>query len=150
MPETTTATRAAPARRLARMRMSSLGTVIMLVIEFILGMIYNLYGTAPSAGNSIGLFSDPALALHVILGILLFIAAAGQLIRAIGTRHALAIWMSAAGLAAILAAGFAGLGFTGNGAEGASLGMSIAFAVALLCYVVLLVALPSGRQSSTT
>ena len=108
MSDTHTATHAAgsrgrtPASRLARLRISSLGAVIMLIIEFILGIIYNLYGTAPTADKSIGLFSSPVLALHVILAILLVIAAVGQLIRAIGTRHRLAIWMSAVGLLAIL------------------------------------------------
>ena len=134
------------------MRISSLGAVAMLIVQFILGVIYNLYGTAPTPKKSIGLFSSPDLALHVILGILLFIAAVGQLVRAIGTRHRLAIWLSAVGLLAIVAAGFAGLGFTGSGAAGASLGMSLAFAVALACYVVLVFALPSSAsaRSSTT
>src|SRR5215472_4222466 len=99
-----TATRAAgrdQASRLARIRGSSLGAVVMLLIQFILGMIYNLYGTAPTAKKSIGLFSSPVLALHVVLGILLVIAAVGQLIRAVGTRHPLATWMSAVGLLGI-------------------------------------------------
>jgi hypothetical protein len=136
------------AGRLVRMRVSSLGAVSMLILEFILGIIYNLYGTAPTAKKSIGLFSSPVLALHVVLAILLLIAAVGQLVRAIGTRHRLAIWMSALGLAGILAAGGAGLGFTGNGAAGASLGMALAFAVSLACYTVLVFALPSGRPAS--
>jgi len=139
-----------PAARLARLRMSSLGLVSMLIIEFILGVIYNLYGTAPTSTKSIGLFSSPDLALHVILGILLVIAAAAQLIRAIGIRHQLSIWLSAVGLLSILGAGFAGLGFTSSGANGASLGMSLAFAVALACYVVLVFALPSSSTASTT
>jgi hypothetical protein len=145
------------ASRLARIRISSLGGVIMLIIEFILGIAYNLYGTAPTAGKSVGLFSSPLLALHVIVAILVVIAAVGQLIRAIGTRHRLTIAMSATGLVAILAAGFAGTGFAGNGAAGASLGMSLAFAVALAAYIVLVFALPSspgpsspGPTSSTT
>ena len=155
MSQTHAATRAAGQDltvRLARMRMSSLGAVAMLIVQFILGVIYNLYGTAPTPKKSIGLFSSPDLALHVILGILLVIAAVGQLVRAIGTRHKLAIWLSAVGLLAIVAAGFAGLGFTGSGAAGASLGMSLAFAVALACYVVLVFALPSSAsaRSSTT
>ena len=155
MSQTHAATRAAGQDltvRLARMRMSSLGAVAMLIVQFILGVIYNLYGTAPTPEKSIGLFSSPDLALHVILGILLVIAAVGQLVRAIGTRHKLAIWLSAVGLLAIVAAGFAGLGFTGSGAAGASLGMSLAFAVALACYVVLVFALPSSAsaRSSTT
>jgi len=152
----TSATGQALASRLARIRVSSLGGVIMLIIEFILGIAYNLYGTAPTASKSVGLFSSPLLALHVIVAILLVIAAVGQLIRAIGTRHRLTIWMSATGLVAILAAGFAGTGFAGNGAAGASLGMALAFAVALAAYVVLVFALPSSpgpsspRPSSST
>src|SRR5580704_18332602 len=109
MSDTHTATHAAgsrgrtPASRLARLRISSLGAAIMLIIEFILGIAYNLYGTAPTADKSIGLFSSPVLALHVILAILLLIAAVGQLVRAISLRHPLSVWLSAAGLAAIVA-----------------------------------------------
>ena len=138
------------ADRIARLRISSLGLVSMLIIQFILGMIYNLYGTGPSPGKSVGMFSSPVLALHVILFFLLVIAAVGQLIRAVGTRHRLTLWMSALGLVAIVAAGFAGIGFIGNGDDGASLGMSLAFAVALAAYVVLIFALASPKRSSTT
>jgi hypothetical protein len=49
--------------------MASFGAVTMLIIEFVLGMIYNLYGTAPTASKSIGLFSSPVLALHVVMSI---------------------------------------------------------------------------------
>jgi len=149
---TARATGQTQAVRLVRLRLSSLGAVVMLIVEFILGAIYNLYGTAPTSTKSIGLFSSPDLALHVILGILLVVAAVGQLVRAIGVRHRLSIWLSAVGLLAILGAGSAGLGFTGSGANGASLGMSLAFAVALASYVVLVFALPSSASgtSSTT
>ncbi len=155
MSETHTTARAtgqAQAGRLVRLRLSSLGAVVMLIVEFILGVIYNLYGTAPTSTRSIGLFSSPDLALHVILGILLVVAAVGQLVRAVGVRHRLSIWLSAVGLLAILGAGFAGLGFTRSGANGASLGMSLAFAIALASYVLLVFALPSSASgtSSTT
>jgi hypothetical protein len=157
MPDTNTAVRTAGpgdsrdqalASRLARIRTSSLGGVIMLIVEFILGIVYNLYGTAPTAKKSIGLFSSPVLALHVIVAILLLIAAVSQLIRAIGTRHRLTISMSSLGLLGILGAGFSGLGFTSKGAAGASLGMALAFAVALAAYVVLVFALPSSSGPS--
>ena len=82
--------------------MSSFGLVTMLVLQFILGMIYNLYGTAPTPSRSVGLFSSPVLALHVILFFLLVIAAVGQLIRAVSARHRLALWMSAIGLLGVL------------------------------------------------
>jgi hypothetical protein len=156
MPETHTATSGTrtagrdPAVRLARLRMSSLVLVVMMIVQFILGMVYNLYGTAPTSAKSIGLFSSPDLALHVVLGILLFLAAVGQLVQAIGARHRMSIWLSAIGLLSILGAGFAGLGFTGSGAAGASLGMSLAFAVALACYVVLVFALPPASARSST
>jgi hypothetical protein len=139
-----------PAERLARLRRSSFGAVVMLIVQFILGMIYNLYGTAPTKTKSIGLFSSPDLALHVILGILLFLAAVGQVVQAIGVRHRLAIWLSALGLLSILGAGFSGLGFTGSGASGTSLGMSLAFALALACYVILVFTLPSSASSGTS
>jgi hypothetical protein len=150
MSETHTATTAATVRasRLARTRISSLGLVTMLILEFILGIIYNLYGTAPTSTKSIGLFSSPVIALHVILGILLFIAAVAQLVRAIGTRHRLTISMSVIGLVGILGAGFAGSGFASSGAAGASLGMSLAFAVSLAAYIVLVFTLPPGPASS--
>jgi hypothetical protein len=135
--------------------MASLGVVVMLIIQFILGMIYNLYGKVPTSAKPIGLFSSPSIALHVIVGILLGLAAIAQLVRAIRTRHGLSIWMSALGLLFIIAAGFAGLGFSGSGASGASLGMSLGFAAALACYLVLIVVLPSTASarpasSSTT
>ena len=153
MSQTYTATRGRRAAgrdkavRLARLRRSSLVAVVMLIVQFVLGMIYNLYGTAPTSTKSIGLFSSPDLALHVVLGIALFLAAVGLLVQAIGVRHALSVWLSAIGLLSILGAGFAGLGFTGSGANGASLGMSLAFATALACYVVLVFALPSPTSA---
>ena len=160
MSQTHAAARAAgrtQAERLVRLRGASIGVVVMLIIQFILGMIYNLYGTAPTSTKAIGLFSSPTIALHVIVGIVLGLAAIAQLVRAIGARHSLTIWLSALGLVFIIGAGFAGLGFSGSGAAGASLGMSLAFAAALACYVVLIVVLPSAaaaaegsRPSSTT
>jgi hypothetical protein len=145
MSHTGAATRAAgrtQQERLIRLRGASLGVVVMLIIQFILGMIYNLYGTAPTSAKPIGLFSSPTIALHVIVGILLGLAAIAQLVRAIGARHGLTIWLSVLGLLSIIGAGVAGLGFTGSGANGASLGMSLAFATALACYVALIVVLP--------
>ena len=129
------------AGQLGRLRMASFGAVTMLIIQFILGVIYSLYGTAPTAAKSVGLFSSPVLALHVIMTLLLLIAAVMLVVRAIGARHRLTIWLSAVGLIGIVAAGFAGIAFAGNGAAGSSLGMAIAFAVSLACYVVIIVVL---------
>jgi hypothetical protein len=150
MSEVNTATRPAgrsQAGKFARLRMASFGAVTMLIIQFILGIVYNLYGTAPTKAKSVGLFSSPVLALHVIMSLLLLIAAVMLLVRAIGARHRLTIWMSAVGLIGIVAAGGAGIAFAGNGAAGSSLGMAIAFAVSLACYVVILVLVPSSPST---
>jgi hypothetical protein len=149
MSDVNTARPAVPdqASRVARLRMSSLGLVSMLIIQFVLGVIYSLYGKGPTATESVGMFSSPVLALHAILFFLLVIAGLGQLIRAVGARHRLTLWLSGLGLLAILAAGFAGIGFIGNGDDGASLGMSLAFAVALAAYVALIFALAPPARS---
>jgi hypothetical protein len=141
--------------RIARLRMASLGLVAMLILQFILGMIDNLYGTVPTSAKPVGLFSGPVIALHTILGLLLGITAIVLLVRAIMARHKLSIWMSAIGLLSITGAAFAGLGFAGSGAASASLGMALAFAVALACYIVLFFAPPpagaaaAGQPSAT-
>ena len=53
---------------------------------------------------------------------------------------------SIVGLVAILAAAGAGSSFAQDGADGASLGMAIATAVAMLCYAANLVILPQGKR----
>src|ERR1700684_2778424 len=118
-----------------RVQMASVGVVTMLIIQFILGMIYNIYGTAPPATKSVGMFSSVTLSLHVIVGILLVIAAIMQIVRAMQLHHRAATILSWVGLVAIIVAWGTGEAFIEKGANGASLGMSLAFAVALACYV---------------
>lgn len=133
---------ATPGTRIARVRRAAIGAVFMLIIQFVLGIIYNLYGTAPESGKSIGWFSNGWLALHVILGILLILAGIGLVVQSVQTSSGLAKGLSVAGLIGIIAAFGAGAGFAQNGDDGASLGMALAFAVSLTCYVVLLIRLP--------
>lgn len=115
---------------------ASFGMVIMLVIQFVLGTAYNLWGTAPSAGKSIGMFSSPLLAIHVIFGILLVLAAIDLLVRGIRSHLRLPLITTIVGLVAILAAAGTGSAFTHNGANGASFGMALATAIAMIAYVV--------------
>lgn len=132
--------------RLGRVRRAATGSVFMLIIQFILGIIYNLYGTAPTSTKAIGWFSNGWLALHVILGVLLILAGIGLVVQTMRASSGLAKVLSWVGLIAIIGAFGAGASFTKNGAAGASLGMALAFAVALACYVILLVRLPSGES----
>ena len=132
------------AAKLARVKGSSIGAVFMLVIQFILGIVYGLYGTMP-AGKSIGMFSNGWLIGHEIMALLLLAAAISLVVRAFGTDSALAKRNSVIGLIAVIAAIGAGLGFLPKGDSGASLGMSIAFAVALVFYAVNILRLPSAE-----
>jgi heme A synthase len=133
--------------RLERIRMASFGALTMLFLQFVLGAAYSLYGTAPTAKKSVGLFSGPLLAIHVILGILLIIAAAMLVFRVVQARAGAALLAtSVVGLVVILGAAGAGSSFAQDGANGASLGMAIATAVAMLCYTVNLVILPHGKR----
>lgn len=127
--------------RLERIRMASFGALTMLVTQFALGTAYSLYGTAPTSSKSVGMFSSPLLAIHVILGILLIIAAIMLVVRAIQARHTPSIATTVAGLLVILGAFGAGSSFTRDGSNGASLGMALLTAVAMLCYAANLVIL---------
>lgn len=140
-------TGATTAARLERIRMASFGALTMLFLQLVLGAAYSLYGTAPTASTSVGLFSSPLLAIHVVLGILLVIAAAMLVFRVVQAKAGTALLVtSVVGLVAILGAAGAGSSFAQDGSDGASLGMAIATAVAMLCYTVNLVLLPHGKQ----
>lgn len=110
--------------------------MIMLVIQFVLGTAYALWGKAPAAGKPIGMFSSPLLAIHVIFGILLILAAIDLLVRSIRSSIRSAIVTSAVGLVALIAAAGAGSGFTRDGANGASFVMALATAIALIAYLM--------------
>jgi heme A synthase len=141
------ATSATTPARLERIRMASFGALTMLFLQFVLGAAYSLYGTAPTAKKSVGLFSSPLLAIHVVLGILLLIAAAMLVFRVVQARAGAALLItSVIGLVAVIGAAGAGSSFAQDGANGASLGMAIATAVAMLCYTVNLVILPQGKR----
>jgi len=133
---TTSTTGRQESRNAGRINRASFGLVIMLIVQFVLGAAYNLYGTAPKSGKPIGMFSSPLLAIHVILGILLILAAIDLLVRAIRASLTPAVVTSAVGLLAIIAAAGAGSGFTRDGANGASFGMALATGIAMLAYLM--------------
>jgi len=140
------------ASRRARLRQANLGILIMLVIQYALGIGVNLYVTLPPAGaagrNSDLFFSNgPLLAIHAALGILLVITAIVVVVRASVTRQVTLIVTSAAGLVAIIVAAIYGANFTDKVTNGYSLGMALATAAALACYAIGLFA-ASARQTA--
>jgi hypothetical protein len=134
--------------RQARLRRASLAILIALIVQFALGIGVNLYVTLPAAGHpghSSWFGNGALLALHATLGMFLVLAAVALLARAIMGRNATLIATSAAGLAAIVVAFYFGASFTEKLTDGYSLGMAIAFAVALACYATGLYALTARR-----
>jgi hypothetical protein len=125
------------ASRQARLRQAYLAILIVLIVQFALGISVNLYVTLPTAGHpghSSWFGNGPLLALHAALGMFLTLAALFVLIRAIMARNTALIITSAAGLVAIGLAFYFGASFTDKLTNGYSLGMAIAFAAALACY----------------
>ena len=75
----------------------------MLVVQFALGIYVNLYVTVPSADHGHGfgqaIANGPAgLTLHIVLGLLLILAALGFLVQAILARQPALIAAAALGL----------------------------------------------------
>jgi hypothetical protein len=124
-----------------RIRMASLGVLTQLIVQFVLGAAYSLDGTFPSSGHSVGMFSSPILAVHVVWGVLLIITAIVVLIRAITTRHGASIGTTVVGLLAILGAWGSGEAYVSNGSHGASFAMALLTAIAMACYAANLVIL---------
>ena len=125
--------------RQARLRQASLAIVIVLIVQFGLGIGVNLYVTLPAAGrpgHASWFGNGLLLALHAALGMFLVLAAIFVLVRSITARNRTLILTSAAGLMAIGLAFFFGASFTSKLTDGYSLGMAIAFAVALACYII--------------
>ena len=136
------------AARQAGLRQASLAILIVLIVQFALGIGVNLYVTLPAAGHPGhgSWFGNGALlALHAALGMFLILAAIFVLVRAIRARNATLIVTSVAGLVAILLAAFFGSGFTDKLTDGYSLGMALSAAAALVCYAVGLFAAGAGK-----
>jgi len=134
--------------RQAGLRQASLVILIVLIVQFALGIGVNLYVTLPAVGHpghASWFGNGPLLALHAALGMALVLSAIFVLIRAILARNGTLIVTSVAGLVAILLAAFFGSGFTDKLTNGYSLGMAIAFAVALACYAIGLYAASARR-----
>lgn len=147
-------TAAVTSPRLARLRRASLAALVMLIIEFALGIGVNLYVELPGGDQGAGVFAaigralsdgPAAVAVHAAVGLLLIAAAIGLVVQAVICRVAPVIALSAVGLLAVLGAATSGARFVGTGQDGASLGMALATALAMLCYAVSLFLLGERR-----
>ena len=127
--------------RLAWARRTSLAVLVLLVVEYGLGMYVNLYVAVPAAdhGGSLGgvIAEGPAmLSVHATVGLLLGLGALGVLVQAIRARRWAVIATSAVGLFAVAFAAVAGTAFSTTGEAADSMAMSVMTGVAMLCYAV--------------
>ena len=154
----TTASAGLPARQLRSLRGASFGALVMLIAQFAIGAVVNLYATVPAADKGSGFFgaigkalsNGPAsLAAHAGLGLLIVVAAVALVIRAVMARHTPTIVVSVIGLLAIVAAAVYGARFVSDGGPAsASLAMALAAAVAMLCYGISLFVLGNAGTSA--
>jgi hypothetical protein len=162
MSETTVARQALARDRAGRqdgVRKTSLGLSIALLVQYALGMWVNLYVTVPKRDQGGGvpaavgrsLSSGPAaLALHAGIGLVIVIGSVALVARAIQARHRMTIVTSLISLLAVAGAAVSGATFVNTGSDGASLGMALLTAVALLCLLVNLYVLQPSPQPPTT
>jgi len=143
-------------RRLGVLRRRATATLVVLLVQFLVGMAVNLYVTIPTrhpgAGSGPYLsgalasvlwsFSSglPLLIVHVAIGAVLLLSGIELVVHAARSRHGPAlVWLAAGGLVAILFAGFNGASFLKYDQNISSMLMSVGFAGAVACYLALLV-----------
>ena len=120
--------------RLSALRGNCMGAAVLLIVQFGLGIGVKLYVTLPAHKAVLStVFGSAVLAGHAIVALALLGAAIAALVRAIRARRV--VVFTALGLAAIVAAAIAGASFVGSQANGASLAMALATAVAMFCYL---------------
>jgi hypothetical protein len=144
--------RHAAGTRLARLRRGSLGVLVLLVVEYGIGMYVDLYVTVPGGDRGGGLGAaisgGPAvLSVHAVAGLLLGLGALGVAAQAILARHWGVTGLSLLGLAAMAFASVAGTGFTSTGNAADSMAMSVMTGVALVCYAIIIYVLRSTADS---
>jgi len=130
-------------------RMSAIA-LVMLVLQYGLGMILNFYVGIPAADAHAGIFTEIAtaplaLTAHALLGVCLAGTAVLTVARAMALRDRTLAVLAAAGLAAIVGAFVAGEMFVKNGEDSTSFAMAMLTGAALLCYVTLLVLTGGNR-----
>jgi hypothetical protein len=145
-------------RQLAALRGNTFGVLAMLIVQFAIGIVVNLYATIPAKDKGSGIFgaigkaltNGPAsLATHAGLALLIVLAAVALVVRSIVTRHTASIVLSVIGLLAIVGAAYNGARFVADGGPAnASLAMALSTAVAMLSYALGLLLLGFSRPSS--
>jgi hypothetical protein len=130
--------------------------MVMLLVQYSLGISVNLYSTLPDSDHGKSAFSGFVaavrsgpllLTLHALLGTLLLVTALAALVRSLRVGATPLTALTATALLAIVVAWLSGSMFVGNDKNGASLAMALATAVAMLCYSLVIFLIGARAES---
>ncbi|MBV9279732.1 MAG: hypothetical protein JOZ41_06600 [Chloroflexi bacterium] len=133
--------------QLGALRTNAFAVLVMLLVEFSLGMWVNLEAKVPASDHGTNLalaivraiLDGPVgLSLHALLGLLLVVGATAALIRAVRVGEARWTAPAGLGLASVILAALSGARFVGTAQDGASLAMALFAALAMLSYALIL------------
>lgn len=124
--------------KLQSLNTQGIGMILGLFIQYLLGIATNLFVQFPQNGTDKTMWEfawrQLPLALHIIIGILLFIGAIVLVIRCVKAKNHQWIIVSSVGMVAILFAGVSGAIFIPHQTAMYSFSMAVSFIVALLAY----------------
>lgn len=136
----------------AKLKLQGIGLLNGLALQFILGMILNLFTTLPnkhpgqtgnyfarsshSFGWAITLGGGVTLFLHVIIAIGLLLGSFAFIIRAAKAHSKLWLWVSSIGFIGIITAFSHGLAFLDSNSDVDSFIMAMGYIVATVAYIV--------------
>lgn len=146
-------------RRVLRLRLAALGMLVALIVAYSSGMLVTLPDSHPGyrpadyfggivVGMAWAVTDGLALGLHVVLGVVLMIAAVALALYAAGSGEPTAMVAAALGAVCVVFGGIAGSAVLNYGEGGPSLVMAALFALAVLCYGTLLYSLPGQPPAS--
>jgi hypothetical protein len=137
------------AERVVQLRRASLAALVMLIIQYGIGIGVNIYVKVPKSDGMGKVFSNgPAvLTVHILVGLLLVLSAIGLLVQAIVAHSTAMIATAAVALLAIVGAAFSGTSFLSDGKSASSMAMAVLTGVAMLCYVLNLYLLGPARTA---
>ncbi len=112
--------------------------IIALVVQYILGMINNLFVTFPDTTERgklwIYAWTHISEAAHIIVAVLMLVGALAFVVRSVRAKHHTWVTASAVGLTGIIIAFVGGVMFVSSQADPYSLLMSYGFLAALVAY----------------
>jgi hypothetical protein len=146
---------AAQAGHVETIRRTSLGMMVALLVQYVIGMWVNIYATVPARDHGGGaltaigraLSGGPAgLAIHAGLGLAILLGTIALVARSVLSRRPALIGLAVVTLLAILGAVSSGAAYVNKADNGSSMGMAVLTGVALLCLALNLYL--TGRPSA--